>query len=204
MELDDLKNIWQKGDHFKPRGEEEIADMLKGKSHSIITKLKRNIWFELIFTLIGSGLILYYAFSIPKPSLRWAFIFAFISFLGYIIYYIKKINLLNRFEVSKGNVRTNLEELVNDLETFLKFYYRSYTLLYPAYLVLIVLLAIMDHGMPQFIESLKDWRIVLYLLFLIFFTIALLLWLSKWYLRELYGRHLTKLRALLDDLHETA
>lgn len=202
MELDDLKNIWQKGDLFKPRQEEEFASMLKGKSHSIIARLKRNIWFELIFTIVGSMILLYYAFSIPSPALRWGFIFVLLSFLLYIVYYVKKINLLNRFEGSEGNIRTNLENLIRDLDAFLRFYYRSYTLLYPGYLILIIIVAIADRGMEQFIDSMADWRILGLLLFLVLLSIALSLWISKWFLGKLYGRHLQKLRTLLRDLQE--
>lgn len=202
MELDDLKHIWQKGDLFKPRREEEFTSMLKGRSHSIIARLKRNIWFELTFTIVGSILLLYYAFSIPSPSLRWGFIFVLLSFGLYIIYYVKKIKLLNRFEGSEGNIRTNLENLIRDLDAFLGFYYRSYTLLYPGYLVLIVIVAIVDRGMEQFIDSLKDWRIIGLLLFLVLLSVALSLWVSKWFLGKLYGNHLQKLRMLLKDLEE--
>lgn len=202
MELDDLKNIWQKGDLFKPRREEEFTSMLKGKSHSIIARLKRNIWFELTFTIVGGLLLLYYAFSIPSPSLRWGGIFVLLSFLLYIIYYIKKINLLNRFEGSEGNIKSNLENLIQDLDAFLRFYYKSYTLLYPAYLALIVIVAIVDLGMVQFLDSLKDWKTIGLLLFLVLLSIALSLWISKWFLGKMYGKHLQKLRTLLKDLEE--
>jgi uncharacterized membrane protein len=204
MELDDLKNIWQKTDLFKPKLEEEIAVMLKGRSHSIIGKLKRNVWLELVFTTIASGMLLYYSLSIPSATLRWAFVFVLISFLVYIVYYIKKINLLNRFEASQGNIKANLENLINDLHAYLKFYNTSYSLLYPAYLLSIVLLAILDRGVAQFVESLRDWRIILFLVFLILFSLSLSLWFNKWYLKKLYGTHLQRLKGLLDDLQETS
>lgn len=202
MELEDLKNIWQKGDLYKPRREEEISEMLKGRSKSIIARLRRNVWFELVFTLVGGMLLLYYVFSIPNPSFRSAFVLVLLSFLLYIIYYVKKINLLNRFEESPGNVRANLERLVSDLDAFLRFYYRSYTLLYPGYLLLIVILAIADLGPTEFLESLRDWRTVAYLLFLVLLSFALSFWISKWYLGKLYGTHLQKLRGLLRELQE--
>ncbi len=202
MELDDLKNIWQKSDLYKPRREEEITDMLNGRSKSIIARLRRNVWFELVFTIIGGMLLLYYVFSIPSPSFRTAFVLVLLSFLLYIIYYLKKIKLLNRFEGSPGNVRANLERLVHDLDAFLRFYYRSYTLLYPGYLLLIVILAIADLGLDQFLESLREWRTVAYLLFLVLLSVALSFWISKWYLGKLYGTHLQKLRGLLRELQE--
>ncbi|HEX7015916.1 MAG TPA: hypothetical protein VF191_10420, partial [Cyclobacteriaceae bacterium] len=197
-----LKNIWQKSDLYKPRREEEITDMLNGRSKSIIARLRRNVWFELVFTIIGGMLLLYYVFSIPSPSFRTAFVLVLLSFLLYIIYYLKKIKLLNRFEGSPGNVRANLERLVHDLDAFLRFYYRSYTLLYPGYLLLIVILAIADLGLDQFLESLREWRTVAYLLFLVLLSVALSFWISKWYLGKLYGTHLQKLRGLLRELQE--
>jgi hypothetical protein len=115
---------------------------------------------------------------------------------------VRKIKLLNRFEGSQGNVRANLERLVRDLDAFLRFYYRSYTLLYPGYLMLIVILAIADQGLSEFLESLRDWRTVAYLLFLVLLSFALSFWISKWYLGKLYGTHLQKLRGLLEELRE--
>ena len=66
MEIEDLKDIWEKQSAgFKPKGETELAGMLKGRSTSIITRLKRNVWFELIFTFLGGLGLLAYALTIP-------------------------------------------------------------------------------------------------------------------------------------------
>jgi hypothetical protein len=52
-ELDDLKLLWQQAKPgFEPKKEEEIASMIKGRSNSIISKLKRSVWFELTFTIL--------------------------------------------------------------------------------------------------------------------------------------------------------
>ena len=202
MELDDLKNIWQKSDLYTPRREEEISEMLKGRSKSIITRLRKNVWFELVFTIVGGILLLYYVFSIPSLSFPVAFVLILLSFILYIIYYVKKINLLNRFEGSSGDVRTNLERLVADLDAFLRFYHRSYTILFPGFLLLTLILAIADLGLAKFLESLHEWRTVAYLLFLVLFYVALTFWIGEWYLRKLYGTHLQKLRGLLRELQE--
>jgi hypothetical protein len=46
MEFDDLKSIWKKDKPgYEPKREEEIASMIKGRSTSIISKLKRSVWF---------------------------------------------------------------------------------------------------------------------------------------------------------------
>lgn len=200
MELDDLRNIWKKNEGFKPKLEEEIAGMLKGKSQSIVAKIRRSVWFELIFTVIAGLVLLYYSFVIHAGALRWSFIAFLILFLGYIIYYVKKINLLNRFEGSHGNIKMHLENLVADLDAYLKFYKKSYSLLYPIYFILILSFVAVDRGMDGFIESFRDLKMILYLIFLLGVFLASSLWFTNWYLKKLYGDHLDKLKELLDDI----
>ena len=44
MEIEDLKDIWRKeSEGFKPKDETELAAMLKGRSRSIVGRLKRNV-----------------------------------------------------------------------------------------------------------------------------------------------------------------
>ncbi len=50
MELEDLKSIW-KNNEFKPKDTNEIAAMLRGNSVSIVSKLKKSVWFELLLTI---------------------------------------------------------------------------------------------------------------------------------------------------------
>ncbi len=202
MELDDLKNIWQKSEGFKPKQEEEISSMLRRRSKSIITKLKWSVWFELTFTILAGLFLLYYSFTIPDGALRWTFMAFLLMFLGYAIYYVKKIRILHRFEEGRENIKMNLENLINDLEAYLKFYEKSYSIMYPIYTVLVFLFVIIDRGIDQFIEALKDWKMILYILLLIGVFLVSSLWFTKWYLNKLYGKHLKKLKELLSDLQE--
>lgn len=202
MELDDLKNIWQSAEHFRLKQEEEISSMLRRRSKSIITKLKWSVWFEFAFTLMSGILLIYYFFTIPDGALRLLFITLLITFLGYIIYYVKKIRILHRFEESVGNIKTNLEVLISDLQAYLKFYEKSYSIMYPAYLVLICLFMIIDRGLDRFLEMLQNWRMILFLVLFVGVFLVSSLWFTKWYLKKLYGNHLTKLQELLNDLQE--
>ena len=201
MEFDDLKQIW-KQDLFQRKGEEEIAAMIKGKSKSIISKLKRSAWMELIFTIVAGFVLLYFSFTMPNGALKWYFISFLILFIGYIVYYVKKINLLNRFDIGQENIKASIETLINDLTTYLKFYKNSYTLLYPVYFLLMFLFVAMERGMDEFIHALSQPRTLVYLIFLASLFIACSLWFTKWYLKKLYGNHLEKLQALLKDLSE--
>lgn len=203
MEIEDLKDIWRKQSAgFKPKNEREIAGMLKGRSTSIITRLKRNVWLELIFTCLGSLALLAYALLELNGALKWTTISITVLFAIYSLYYIKKLRLLNAFEAGNDDLKTNLERLIQDLKGYLRFYKRSYSILYPAYFFLMLLFTAIEHGTDGFYHRMTRPEIFLTLLlgaglFFIFST-----WLTTWYLKKLYGNHLEKLEGLLKELQQ--
>jgi hypothetical protein len=203
MELDELKSLWKKqGDSFRPRNEMEIAAMLNGRSKSIITKLKRSVWFELSFTLIAGIALLAYAVTLEASALKNISISILVVFVGYTIYYIKKLILLSRFNTSGNNIRSNLENLINNLSDYLKYYKRSYTILYPVYFFLGVIFGGLEQGSDHFFEILAEPRTIAILSALalgFYFTTT---WLVNWLLKKLYGNHLEKLKSLLNDIHD--
>lgn len=126
--------MWKKqNEGFKPKGEAELATMLKGKSTSIITRLKRNVWIELIFTFLGGLALLAYALTLPWGAFKWTSISIPILFGIYSFYYLKKLRLLNRFDPGNDHIKANLQTLIQNLKGYLKFYKRSYSILYPVY-----------------------------------------------------------------------
>lgn len=201
MELDELKNIWKNNEPgYALKGEEELALMLKGNSRSIVSKLKRSVWFELIFT-VGVGIaLLIYALTLPSGALKWTTTSILVMLVAYSFYYVKKLILLNRFESADQNIRTNLERLADNLSSYLKFYKRSYTILYPLYFCLGLLFGGLERGADEFIQLLKQPRTMVYLGVIAVFFFICSTWLATWYLKKLYGNHLDKLKALLHDL----
>jgi hypothetical protein len=200
MELEDLKSIWKNSEtDFLLKGEAEIASMLTKKSLSIVDKLKRNVWFELLITLAASIALLIYAMQL-SGALKWTSISIILMCLGYTVYYIKKLVLLSRFNPATENIRSNLTSLVENLTGYLKFYKRSYTVLYPIYFCVGLVFGGLERGTDRFFETLLTPTTILSIV-----TIAgLFYFLSKkftnWYLNKLYGNHLNKLEGLLDEL----
>ena len=202
MELEELKSIWKKSEPaFQPKDEVEIANMLKGKSISIIEKLKRNVWFELIFTIVVSIALLVYALLLPTGAAKWLSISFILMCLAYTIVYVKKLILLNRFNTANENIRGNLVSLIDKVSSYLKFYKRSYTILYPVYFCLGLLFAGIERGAEAFFENLARPRTIV----LLTATAGVFFFLStkaaNWYLKKLYGNHLEKLKSLLSDIH---
>jgi hypothetical protein len=202
MELDELKNIWKKTDvDFHPKAEAELASMLKGNSKSIVAKLKRSVWLELIFTLVAGILLLVYALMLPSGALKWYSVSFLLIFVTYLFYYIKKLMLLNRFIGTEGNLKANLEKLIESLTQYLRFYKRSYAVLYPVYSCLMLVFMAIEQGFYEFINVLIKPRTMAYLLVLtgVFFFCST--WFVNWLLKKLYGRHLEKLKGLLNELN---
>lgn len=201
MEIEDLKAIWKKqSEEFQPKAETELAGMLSGKSISIISQLKRNVWLELVFTFVGALALLAYALTLPPGTLKWTSATLPILFCIYSLYYVKKLRLLHRFDAGNENLRANLEKLIQSLRAYLRFYKRSYSVLYPVYLVLALVFAAIEHGADNFFTILTKVYVLITLAIgaaLFFFCST---WLTSWYLRKLYGKHLEKLEGVLREI----
>lgn len=201
MELEDLKSIWkQQKPGPEAKQEEEIASMLKGRSNSIIGKLKRSVWFELIFTIVcGIGLGIY-ALTLEGGALMWTIISLIILFISYLFYYVKKIILLNQFDPSSENLKNNLQNLLERLTVYLNFYKKSYAVLYPVYFCLGLLFGALERGMDDFLYHISQPKTILILIAIAGLFFLCTIWITNWYLKKLYGNHLDKLKELLHEL----
>ncbi len=200
-ELEDLKQIWKSHEQgYEPKKESEIAIMLQGKSNSIISKLKRNIWVELIFTIACSIALGVYTITLEAGAIMWTIISLLVLFAAYFFYYVKKLMLLRRFDASDGNMKSNLENLYSKLSIYISFYRKSYAILYPTYFFLGIFFGALDVGFDGFLNLMRDAETVILLAaitggFFVFTFIA-----TNFYLKKLYGNHLAKLKELLDEL----
>ncbi len=175
--------------------------MLKGNSKLLVDKLKRSVWFELIFTLVAGVILLVYALTLPSGALKWTSVSILAIFVAYCVYYIKKLMLLNSFNSTGDNLRVNLENLVSSFSSYLKFYRRSYTVLYPVYFCLGLLFGALERGFTEFMQALTTPRTIAYLLLTAGVFYFASTWLVNWILKKLYGNHLEKLKKVLLDLN---
>lgn len=200
-ELEDLKQIWKSHEQgYEPKKESEIALMLQGKSHSIINKLKRNVWVELIFTIASSIALGVYTITLEAGAIMWTIISMLLLFAAFLFYYVKKLLLLQRFDDSAENIKTNLRHLYERLTLYIIFYKRSYAVLFPVYFCLGILFGVIERGMDNFIDHVSQPKTIIILLVLAaaFFLCTGLI--TNFYLKKLYGNHLAKLKELLDEL----
>jgi hypothetical protein len=202
MELEDLKSIWKSSEPvFQPKNEQEIARMLKGRSISIVNKLKRNVWFELVFTIVVSVALLIYALSLPKGAMKWTSISLLVMCIASTVFYVKKLTILNHVEGINENLHDTISFLIKNLTTYLRFYKNSYTVLYPIYFLLGLVFSLIEKG-TDIAEFLSQRTTLIYLVFMagLFFLISF--WLARWFLKKLYGDHLEKLKSIMQELNQ--
>ncbi|HEX6226513.1 MAG TPA: hypothetical protein VFZ52_18965 [Chryseolinea sp.] len=203
MELEDLKSIWKSSEPvFQPKNEQEIAMMLKGRSISIINKLKRNVWFELVFTILVSVVLLVYALSLPQGAMKWTSISLLLMCIASTIFYVKKLVMLSRVQEINENLHDTISSLIKNLTAYLRFYKNSYTVLYPVYFSLGLLFSVFERGTDSFLQLLAQPTTIIYLLVMagLFFVVSF--WFARWFLKKLYGDHLEKLKNIFNELNQ--
>jgi len=199
-ELDDLKSIWKNQPGFESKNEAQIIQMLGKRSNTLIYKLKRSVWFELIFTVVCMLALGGYSLTLNGGALMWTILSLLVLLLSFTFYYVKKIMLLNRYDASHENLKDNLNHLIERLDAYMKFYKRSYAILYPLFFALGLLFGALESGFDRFIHKFESPMYTLSFIILSVVFMAGVYKLTDWYLKKLYGNHIDKLRSLQQEL----
>jgi len=198
-ELDDLKEIWaQPSAHDVQWSREQLQEVLKGKSRTIIDRLKRSMWLEITMTYLALILLMLQAGYQQAGPIRWLMVMLFVFFAGFGIYFASRIWLLARFDFGAANLRDNLIVLIHKLDGFLNVYTFSNRLSLAVFYVLGLLAVYLEKGPEQIMAFVASPRGAL---FLVSFSVAMLapIFLVNWVVDKLYGKHVERLRKLLAD-----
>lgn len=208
MELELLKEIWNETAD-KPVQLLKIAGSLTEKlpaSHRrVVSTMKRNLLVELIIVLVCvTGIAMFYftAFNGRLQEVSWVYI-AMAAVFGW--YFYKKNKLLKQMECTVCQVKSNLEQQVTALEKYVRLYLVTGALMVPLVLLFFYMLVYYKHIvlLPSLYEYSRQVNFtLLYIIFAVTFTIALY-FLNRWYINRLYGRHISRLRNMLNEMSET-
>lgn len=217
MELDSLKEIWkdqEKGMDRYPDSNTEILSMLGKKSQSPVAKIRRNLLLELITIIVVYVAFIIY-FALNKHGRYWelSIMMALVG-IGFVFYYYHKNKLLKSMQCVTCEVKSNLQTQLHLLEKYVRFYFIAGTLLTPI-LYYLTGLIILYKAKPGYIsgEVLGDRAQVMlntvpkhqfFTEFLIGGVVitVLIYFANKWYIKKLYGQHISHLRELLRQMDE--
>lgn len=197
MEFDDLKKIWaQPSAQDAPWNEQQLHEVLRGKSQSIISRIKRRMWFEMAITYGTIAVLAVLAMYQQSGPFRWLMVslIGFFVVLGF--YFISKVRILARFDFGADNLRNNLVSLIGKLDEFLNVYKLSSRWSLVVYYLLAVLTLFFEKGIEHVVSYVTSLNGVI---FLVFFTAAMIgpIFLVNWLTHKMYGKFVDRLRKLV-------
>ncbi len=216
MELENLRTIWRvtmERPAAREQTSEDIRALLGRRSQGLVAKMKRNLFGELILVLgIYTPAILFYLFEFggKLSEMGWALLLMIAFFT---VYYYRKNKLLNEMQCLSCRVRSNLERQVNTLKKYVRFYTIAGTILVPVMAVLSFLitarnLSLSSSGSSSYslgsnaLTGAYGWKgLGIGAMALVSVTLVSY-YANGWYMNKLYGRHIRKLRGLLQEMNE--
>lgn len=208
MELDELKyQLNQKlaTDHAS-RTDADIAALLKKKTSSVISKLKRSLILEMVLCVLFSAAMLYVCFISDYWSIRLYFgVFAVLMFFfTFILYYLYKRT--HTLSDSYQPIKSNLQRIVSLLEEFVKRYFQFTMAMLPICFVFSLILSNMEPiTVPQVDKFVLHyfsarWQVLTFLGVYMIVLAVTLYYFTKWYLKKLYGNYLAELKKCIGEL----
>lgn len=207
MELEQFKNIWGQEKSQQQKKDDYFLSLLGKPSNSPISRIKRNLRWELVVVLImyTAGIVYYFmAFGGKMSEISW-FLTLIVVVFG--IYYYRKNKLLSNMQCVSCHVKSNLELQLGTLEKYVRFYLIAGNILFPVSFLMIGYVAIILYperlgtpdtpGNDAFIRRTITWYLIA--------TVVLStggFFLNRWYVNRLYGRHIRKLREILKEMKE--
>lgn len=206
MELDNLKTIWKDvGAAATSTSVEELQLLLSKKSKSTIAKMKHNLFMEMAgVVVLYTAAVLYYFLTYKGLMLvpAWLLIAVGLFYMGF---YLRKRKLLQQMECVTCEVKSNLNTQLTTLEKYVRFYFVSGTLLFPV--AVIITSVVFYLGTPHAPDTsvTKQTMFFYFLLRVVLISLALtvpIYFINKWYVNKLYGQHVKKLRAIVNEMNE--
>lgn len=203
MELQELEKIWRDPAVEKTIQQREVEEMLRGSSSNHISKMRTNLFRELVTVIISVfivSVVYFSGFGGRLQEVSWIYIGLAMVFAAY---YFAKNRLLKDMLNHTGNLRNHLEHRLNKLEKYTRYYLIAGSALVPVILFAFYFL-LQQKTIPLQVFGFSRHTpgfIIFYSLVTIILTAALYCF-NKWNIRVLYGKHIEKLKRLLTEMND--
>ncbi|TAG09406.1 MAG: hypothetical protein EAZ35_08450 [Sphingobacteriia bacterium] len=212
MELDDFKNrLNQKLEtNHLHLSERDLSVLLSKKAYSVIGKIKRSLWIEIISCILIAGIFAYIGISSKYRAVNIYFIsftIIFIPFTLVFVYLLKKTNEVNQ---SNLPIINNLQSLVKLLDEFIKRYFQFTMALIPICFVFSFILGYTEKKpiieLDQLIYKYKPSSGIAVSILIAYFggLTFCTYYFTKWYLKKLYGNYIIELKNYITELKDAA
>ncbi|HMG10731.1 MAG TPA: hypothetical protein VK609_19600 [Mucilaginibacter sp.] len=207
MDIDELKDAWNNDDQNKKDLHLPLNDVIKGKTSSVTAKLRRNMKIELIATLVSYVILLAALFGWHHSTYLFNILFMLLLIMIVLnAYYFFRFYLfyksIGHFDLS---VKNSIRKITYELELNTEIY-KAYNFCIAPLAVIIALGLIFDQPISLYIQHtlinnspipFKYWIIAFANLLITFIIVYVCL---NWQVRSMYGKHLTELKKVMNDL----
>jgi hypothetical protein len=203
MELEKLKELWDDSTNSSlPIDKEGLSKILNQSSRRPIALIKRNLKLEVLFVIVLYGFFIWLILNQVDSNILYVdIILLVLAGILFCVYAFYKNKLLNKMECVGCEVKSNLSLQLKSLEKLVKLYFKVGNI----GIVFVYLIA----GAISYIEAEGDTVHFPHVLELvIFIAIGAILfiisyYLSRWYIFNLYGKHIQKLKNILYEMDES-
>ncbi|MBD0350553.1 MAG: hypothetical protein ICV65_05285 [Flavisolibacter sp.] len=203
MELDQLKALWQKESSNTLQDHEKLSDMIKQSSAGPVSKMKRNLRFELYASIIAYGTCGVYFYLWKGGTYFELSAFYLILGIAFFIYYFFKMRLLNNMQCLSCTIKKNLQLQLRTLKKYVAIYLWVATLVVPVLLIYSGWFSFHKKqllGLPSKYGSFSNIALP-YIGITIFITI-LLYFLNRYHVQHTYGRHIKRLETIVAEMED--
>ena len=203
MELDKLKELWDNSINSSlPMNEEGLSQILNNTTRRPIDLIKRNLKLEVLFVILLYGIIIWLILNQVNSGFLYVDIILLVAAaILFFIYAFYKYKLLNKMECVACEVKSNMILQLYSIEKLVKLYFRVGN-------VGIIFVYLIAGTISYFDAEGETVSFPHYLEILIFLAIGAVLFIinyyfSRWYLFNLYGKHIQKLKNILYEMDES-
>ena len=202
MNIDDLKGAWKSED---PGALNFSQDVFKGKTSSVIVKIRRTMRNELIATVISYFIMIWFLFRHPQSPFIFNFacvmLFSLTLLLGY--YFVRFYLFYISIEKYDANLKQSVSKAAYELELNMELY-KAFNLCTTPLVVIIALGVVWGKGATDYITTIFSTYLTVSSALVILGSI-IVAFLATYFLIVLhvnrsYGKHLRSLKAIMADL----
>ncbi len=206
MDLENLKSIWKDVSAQETQtlqvSSSQIISLLKGKTQSVLSKIRRNLFFEVGSLSVATLVFLILIIEHHQPSQMPLIIGLFLLVALSGIYLYKKYFDLKKIEEQGLPLVDSLRLLTETLEKYLRIYFLGNMWITPLSAAVGFFYGYSLHATSDAWLSEINWLVWVAALFTVCLLSALMYPFMKWYIHKLYGSYLQELKAYLAELED--
>jgi hypothetical protein len=205
MELETLKSVFlfPRVQHAAMKSKAELRLLLERKITTHLTLLKRNLLIELIIAALFFLFPVYIMFDYSGVYVQLFSVLLLIIMLTFIICAGRLYFLLRRHEMYSYSLKETVKQLVSIFKSYVNIYFLTTIILIPVFFAVALFMMYMENSTRDDLLYYINWKKSL-LIYAGCFGVWMICmyYFTKWYLHQLYGKHVIQLKKTLAELEE--